>query len=132
MSAWRRKAIELLPAMKSVVEHADSPMALWIELNLTAASAFEAQPIDDGTLRSIFAYARHCWGAPDGDVSTAVVVAFFENIVSSPQARADLHRWISQAEFDGLQEPFRYHLSAEAFNEFATAFTARSRSQRAG
>ena len=95
MSAWRRKAIELLPERKAVIERVDSPMALWIELNIAARCAFEARPIDEGLLRAVFAYARYCWASPDGDVLTAVVVAFFENVVTSPAARADLHRWIS-------------------------------------
>ena len=32
MSAWRRKAIELLPELRLVIEKADSPTALWIDL----------------------------------------------------------------------------------------------------
>jgi hypothetical protein len=133
MSAWRRKAIELLPDQKSVVEHAPSQMALWIELHLAARRAFEARPIDEETVAAIFKYARHSWASPDADLSTAVVVAFFENIVTSAAARADLHRWLSQAEFDGLEEPFRYHLSPEAFTEFAKEFKKRAAgSRRAG
>jgi hypothetical protein len=126
VSAWRRKAIELLPEKRVVVEHADSPMALWIELTMAAVRAFEARPIGEKTLRSIFSYARYCWESPDGDVSTAVVIAFFEDIVTSRAARADLHRWISQEEFDGLHEPFRYHLSQEEFDEFAEVFRKQS------
>jgi hypothetical protein len=78
--AWRRKAIELLPEKKAVVEQADSPMVLWIELNLAAKRAYEASAIDDKFIRAVFTCARYCWASPDGDVSTAVVVAFFENI----------------------------------------------------
>jgi hypothetical protein len=113
--------------MKAAIEQAGSPMELRIELNLAATKAFEARPIDDRMLRAVFASARSCWEAPDGDVSTAVVVAFFEDIVKSPAARADLHRWISQAEFDGLKGPFRYHLSAEEFADFERDFRKRSK-----
>jgi hypothetical protein len=116
-----------------VVEQADSPMALWIELNLAAKRAYEAPTIDDKFIRAVFTYARYCWASPDGHVSTAVVVAFFENIVTSSAVRADLHRWISQAEFAGLEAPFRYHLSPEAFDEFAAEFKKRSlKARRAG
>jgi hypothetical protein len=133
MSAWRRRAIELLPSKKAVVEQAESPMALWIALDLAAERAFAARPVDDQALRPIFAYARHCWASPDPDVMTAVVVAFFENIVTKEAVRADLHRWISQAEFDGLRSPFQYHLTPEAFSAFADDFKKRTaKAKRAG
>jgi hypothetical protein len=126
MSAWRRKAIELIPFKKAVVEQTASPMALWIELSMAAEQAFRARPADEPTLRAIFAYARYCWASADPDVTTAVVLAFFENIVRSEAVRADLHRWLSQAEFDGLREPFQYHLSPEAFTAFADEFKKRA------
>lgn len=122
MSAWRRKAIEFLPSKRSLEEGAESPMSLWIALNLVAERAFESRPVDDSTLKGIFAYGRYCWTSPDADVSTAVVVAFFENIVRSAAARADLHRWLTLSEFDGLAEPFRYHLSADVFAELDASF----------
>jgi hypothetical protein len=32
MSAWRREALQRLPECRQVIEPADNPMALWIEL----------------------------------------------------------------------------------------------------
>jgi plasmid stabilization system protein ParE len=115
--------------MKRAVERAESPMSLWIELDLAARAAFERRPPDDELLGGVFAFARYAHEASDGDVRTAVLVAFFENVVLSRAARDDLHRWLNQTELDRLSGAFRYNLSAVAYEEFQTAFRKRSRSQ---
>ena len=127
MSAWRRKAIELMPGKKALIERALSPMELWIELQFEAYRAFERRPVDDDTLRPIFAFARYCLAARDGDLNTAVAVAFVEHLPVRAAVRADLHRWISQEEFDGLRELLRYLPSPEEFEAFQAELEKRAR-----
>jgi hypothetical protein len=122
MSAWRREALEKLPSKRLAAERATSPMALWIELNLAAVRAFELRPRNDAELQAIFDYARYSLNGRDDDLRTAVVVAFFENVVQSKAAREDLHRWLSESEFSSLREAFKYHLSEDEFHGFEKAF----------
>lgn len=115
-----------MPVRKPLIERSGSPMELWIELGFVAERAFEDQPIDDATLQGIFAYARYCLTASDGWVNTAVAVAFVEHLPTHAAVRDDLHRWISQAEFDGLKKLLQYFPSAEEFAAFEAQFKQRA------
>jgi hypothetical protein len=119
-----------MPGRKVLIERALSAMELWIELQFEAVRAFEKQPVDDETLRPIFAYARYCLAASDGDINTAVAVAFVEHLPVRAAVRADLHRWISQEEFDGLRALLQYFPSPEEFEAFQTEFKKRARERR--
>ena len=55
MSAWRRKAIELLPELRPTIERADSPTALWTDLSAHFVNI--ATEAEDSTLRPILMYA---------------------------------------------------------------------------
>ena len=82
MSTWRRKAIQLLPGKREIIEEAESPMALWINLWLEFEDA--AKQNDDATVRRILEYAFWCISPAAGelpsDASTAAVCAFFEHL----------------------------------------------------
>ena len=74
MSAWRREALQRLPECRQVVESADNPMALWIELLGGCEDAYQKQ--DQDLIRRFYDFARWCWQSPSADVRTAVACAF--------------------------------------------------------
>ncbi len=122
MSAWKRTALEKLPEYRGLIEAADNPMALWIELHLK----FE-RVSDDDLIRRIFEYARWCMkssgeGRYLSDAGTAAVCAFYEHLPQNADIRCELPRWLTREEFASLREAFRYHLSEQEFSDFEAEF----------
>jgi hypothetical protein len=58
MSAWRRTAVETLPECRDANEHADSPMALGVEIGYRFQEAFKNG--DEDLIRRYFRYAEWC------------------------------------------------------------------------
>jgi hypothetical protein len=59
MSAWRREALHRLPECRRVIEAAENPMALWIELLDECGGAYKEQ--NEDLIRRFYDYARWCW-----------------------------------------------------------------------
>ena len=135
MSAWKRIALEKLPEYRGVIDAADNPMALWIELHLKFEDAYRAEIPTDDLVRRFFDYARWCRQSPGegghlSDAGTAAVCAFYEHLPKHAGIRRDLPRWLTRAEFFDLREAFRYHLSEQEFADFEAEFLGTS--QRGG
>jgi hypothetical protein len=126
MSAWKRVALERLPEYRRVIDDAESPMALWVELHSHFQEAYQTDASDD-LIRRFYEYARWCRQSPGrdselSDAGTAAVCAFYEHLPRDAAARHDLGRWLTRAEFSDLREVFRYHLSEHEFAEFEAEF----------
>jgi hypothetical protein len=122
MSAWKRVALEKLPEYRGLIDAADNPMALWIELHLKFERA-----TDEDLIRRIFEYARWCMqrsgeGRYLSDAGTAAVCAFYEHLPQHADIRRDLSRWLTREEFANLRDAFRYHLSEAEFASFEAEF----------
>ena len=122
MSAWRREGLQRLPECRRLIEAAESPMALWIELLGACEDACKKQAED--LLRRFYDFARWCWQSPDGDTRTAVACAFYEHLPTTPVLRRDMPRRLGRAAFGELREVFRYHLSPEEAAAFEQEFLA--------
>jgi hypothetical protein len=126
MSQWRRQALQELPALKVVVERQPSVMSLWIELLGELTRAYEKAPLNEDLVARLYRYAY--WSlaeSKDPDAVTAVVVAFYEHLPTEPRVRQDVHRWLSQELFHGLEERFGYFLSPAELDEFKVEFRTR-------
>lgn len=132
MSQWRRNALEQVPTCKSLIEEAENPMALWIELLIRLEFAYEAQPPEEETIRQIYAYALWCWHkSKNGDLTTAVACAFFEHLPLHEKVREDVSNRISRADFWTLEDVFRYHLPEDKeFGKFKSEFFGRKSKPR--
>lgn len=133
MDLWREKAAEFLPEMLDEITSVESPMALWIELSLRLEDACDQNKPDNDLIARIYRFAFWCLEQPrtdsaQNDLSTAVAVAFIEDIPLNPKSSADLHRRLTLEEFDGLSLLFRYHLDEKQFAEFRREFIARKNS----
>jgi hypothetical protein len=96
-----------LPEYKQVIEAADSPMALWIELRFEFEKAFEAN--DAARVRRIMEYAKWCWDGRDGDTVNAVGCGFLEHLPENEGVRARIPEWFNLAELERLRPVFTYH-----------------------
>jgi hypothetical protein len=124
VSAWRRKAIELLPAQRPIIERADSPMALWVEL--FAHFVRVAPAVGDDNLRPILMYAFWCLspaaGALPSDASTAVWCAFFENLALHKELWGRFRQWFTHSQFEQIRPSFCYFLSSDEQKELSETY----------
>jgi hypothetical protein len=73
-----------------VIEAAENPMALWIELFGKCQDAYEKQ--SDDLIRRLYDYARWYWLSRIDDVVSAVACAFYEHLPKTPVLRRDMPR----------------------------------------
>jgi len=131
---WLDKALDLFSdLLERIGNGSDSPMALWIELHLALEDAYREVPINEGLIRRIYDYAAWCMRQPesesaDTDLSTAVAVAFIENLPLDMRVAADLYRWLSMETFEGCEGLFRYHLSDAEYGRLREDFLSRKKS----
>jgi hypothetical protein len=123
MSQWRRKAIEIVPPLKQEIEEANSPMALWIDLNFQLEYAYEKEPPEEKLIDQIYFYAHWCLReARNDDIFTAVVYGFYEHVLTHAKVRQDLPRRMSRKDFLALDGYLAYHLTEEEFMKYETEF----------
>jgi hypothetical protein len=132
MDYWLTKAIECLPELEDIVTEPEpqritGPMSLWIEIYLKLIDAYDVVPINEDLIRRIYDFADWCLKQPstsevETDVSTAVSVAFIEDLPLDERITEDLHRWVSIETFKGFENLFRYHLSDEEYQRFEKDF----------
>jgi hypothetical protein len=112
MSTWRKEALRAVPQLHRLVESADSPMALWIELYLRFQDAVSAG--DKQLERRILGYASWCRSDRSGplpnDTSTAVICAFYENLARHKEFWPRFPEWFFHEEFAALVPAFSYLL----------------------
>jgi hypothetical protein len=123
MSAWRRVALETLPGLRSIIEGAESPMALWCEVRFAFEDAFRRS--DEDLVRRVFSYAA--WSIDTAqsqptDASTAAVCAFYEHLPQIAGLADQLHRFLPRQRFLHIQDAFRYHLSESEFAHFRDTY----------
>jgi hypothetical protein len=122
MSAWRREAIRRIPKLKGLIEEADGPMALWIDLRSACEDAMN-DPVDEETIAGIYDYAAWCLLIPRrGWAMTAVVVAFYEDLPTRKLLRRSMPQWLTRMEFNGIKQVFYYHLSPQEVTDLVDEF----------
>ena len=130
MEYWVTKAAEFLPELEALitrVQPVSGPMGLWSDLYFELVKAYDVSPINEDLIRRIYAFAAWCLNRPKAsdastDASSAVAVAFIEDLPLDRRIWEDLHRWMSVETFKGLENLFRYHLSEAEYREFSSEF----------
>ncbi len=120
MSAWRRQALQNLPEFRRVIEAADTPMALWVELLDECQDGYRRQ--DEELIPRFYEFARWCWQSSSAEVRTAVACAFYEHLPTTPESRRDMPGRFGRAAFGELREVFLYHLSPDEAIAFEREF----------
>jgi hypothetical protein len=116
MSAWKRVAIGKLPEYRDIIQSAESPMSLWIELMYFFEKLYDAPVQDKDKIKKFYEYAEWCLLSPgrgqySSDAGTAALLAFYEHLPKISRIREDLPNWISYNLFKQLKPVFRYHHS---------------------
>jgi hypothetical protein len=114
MSAWRRSALDLLPEFRTLIEDAEGPMDMWIELHLRFDAAMTHGESEQ--VRRFLRLAAWCVSAESGslpnDTSTAAAVAFYEHLPQKREYWRYFPQWFTRPQFERLLPAFSYHLSA--------------------
>ncbi len=112
MSAWRKEAIQLLPGQRHLIEQAENPMALWLELRLVFEEAVSAG--DRDCARRVLDYAAWCVSEAAGelpsDASSAAACGFYEHLPENASHWAYFNEWFTPEEFRRLRPLFGYSL----------------------
>lgn len=129
MSTWRKTAIDKLPEFRHIIQSSVDPSTLWVELEMKFSEVYARENPDDDLIRRIYEFAFWCLSSPgEGRYLSAAGNAaflFFENVAWDKKAAKDLHRWISREQFLSLTDAFKYLLSKEEFEKFASEFFAK-------
>jgi len=124
MSTWRRKAIEFLPSERTLIQFADNPMELWLELVTLFAHAF--RECDKNKIRKILDYAVWCCsnksGALPNHTSTAAIIGFYESIAPHKEYWSNFRSWFLPSEFEKYKDNFGYHLNSKELFELNAVY----------
>jgi hypothetical protein len=108
MSAWRRRALALLPSQRAQIERASTPEDLWKHFHALALRTCAEVPVDERLLGGIF----------------AAVPSFqaLSGLIDEPLLRAWLPRFISETAFLARAPVLSARLGAEQFAAFEEEF----------
>ena len=121
MSAWRRKAIELLPEQRVVIDASGNPVALWVELHSLFHYAVKEEQMD--WLGRLFAYADWCWKESRSvDGVNGALIGCYESIPWRKEHWWTAPAFISTPDFYALEDSFRYGLNEEQYQEFSAYY----------
>ena len=124
MSAWRREALSNVPELQKIIEAADTPMSMWIELQICFDNAVRDD--DSDLIRRILRFADWCTSPASGelpnDTSTAASVAFYEHLPVDRAYWKHFRSWISKEKFGQLLPVFSYHLNEEELEDLKRVY----------
>jgi hypothetical protein len=116
--------MEVLPEYRQVIEAADNPMSMWIDLRL----AWERIDHDANPKLEVrfLTLARWCLSDASGqlpnDTSTAAAVAFIEHLPQRREHWAKFRKWFTKDEFLRLRPHFGYFLSESELAELTEQY----------
>lgn len=122
MSMWRRRAIAMLPEWRREIADAQDPMDLWLHLWDQARDTQSKEGGACDVIRRLFLYADECRGARDPNVRTAVVVAFYEHILTEEWLVPHLPNYLSRSVFIEMQDFLPYHVDQSRFENIRREF----------
>ena len=123
MSAWRKKAAELLPELAEELSKSESPMVFWIEAEVAFSMAYNKRPINRDFIKRVYEFAD--WSSLHGeesqdasqDLGTCVAVCFYEHLPTDPIVRADIPQWLTRNDVVDMMELFTYLASEAEYQE---------------
>jgi hypothetical protein len=101
MSAWRRKAVELFPDLRSEIEAPDATIyTVFFELLPRCRAAHERN--DTVELKKIYGFADWCASQKAKDLWNAAGVAFYEHLADSNATLEAIPRWVRRPIFEDI------------------------------
>ncbi len=89
---WKNKALELLPALRPVIEHDWSCHVFLGELLPLVWEAHRTKDTD--SLTRVYGFARWCFDQPGQFLANAAVVSFYELVFDEWELRHDIAAWL--------------------------------------
>jgi hypothetical protein len=125
MSAWRRKARELLPDTVRMLNRAYGLPDLLHVLLADVRAGYEATPPDTARIERTYAFVRWCL---EGNQNSArrhtVIERFVLHLGAIPAARTDIPRLIGKATFKRSRAIFEAGLEPPDYEATLAAFVA--------
>jgi len=120
MSQWRRIANERLPELRGIIDSdlVDSPMMLWIELNIKFDDLCKDEIPNMDLIKRIWSYCEWCLQHRSGDVMTAAALAFCEHLIDNKTRASILPRIMTRSDYVGFREILLYHNDEERFLDY--------------
>jgi hypothetical protein len=101
MSAWRRKALELFPDLRSDIEAPDATIySVFFELLPRCREAHDQA--NTAELQKIYGFAEWCASQKTKDLWNAAGVAFYEHLADSNRTLEAMPRWVRRPIFEDI------------------------------
>lgn len=124
MSTWRRKALELIPEKRILIDSTDSPSGLWVELYFEFDKAVDSS--NQELILKILQYLRWCYSDAAGDISNethqAVNCGFLEDITRNKKHWPLFKNWFNKIEFENYKGSFQYSLNEKEYKELEDVY----------
>lgn len=122
---WHKEAVRRFPQFAESIAEADTPYAVWFELNAAFETAYAEN--NEVLIRAIYDYAGWCCRQPSGaipedDLGTCVACCFFEHIPLVPKALQDMPRWWKLDDVALMKEIFSYHAGPQGYAQILARF----------
>ena len=112
MSAWRRKALELFPDLRSDIEDPDSSvMGLFFDLLPRCRDAHDRNDSDE--LKKIYGFAEWCASQKAKELWNAAGVGFYEHLADSAKTLDAIPLWLSKQVFEDIAAPLEKRVGME-------------------
>ncbi|HEY3751550.1 MAG TPA: hypothetical protein VGL80_20405 [Pseudonocardiaceae bacterium] len=115
MADWKNKALELLPALRPVIEHDWSCHVFLGELLPLAWDAHRAK--DNESLERIYGFARWCFDQPGQFLANAAVVSFYELVFDEWELRFDVAAWLPPDVVERVRPLWEWRLPGQRMSE---------------
>jgi hypothetical protein len=95
MSAWRKRAIECLPASKKEFEDPETSIyGVFIELLPATVAAHQSN--DTEQLKKNYDFAEWCFKQKAEDLCNAAGVSFYEHLGDRTETLHTIHQWVKR------------------------------------
>jgi hypothetical protein len=115
VAEWRSKALELLPALRTVIDHDWSCHVFLGELVPMVWDAHRAQDQDE--LDRIYGFVRWCFEAPGQFLANAAVISFYELVFDEWDLRREIATWLPNAVIERVHPLWEWRLPAARMAE---------------
>jgi len=121
MSAWRKKAIELLPDFKTEFNRKNSTV-YDVFIQLLPATVLAHKQSDKQSLRKYYDFARWCLQQKEKDLWNAAGVVFYEHLGDYEETFNEMHLWVEKQIYDQIKGLLEINLPKEKFHDLENRY----------
>jgi len=115
VAEWKSKALELLPALRPVIEHDWSAHVFLGELVPLVWDAHRAADLE--ALRRIYGFVRWCFEQPGQFLANAAMVSFYELVFDEWELRDQIAPWLAPDVTERVRPLWEWRLPAARMAE---------------